>query len=202
MVFGYFTTKKIVNRGFLIGPLCPIYGTGCILLYLLLRQYVNDPIILFVMAMVVCSILEYVASYLMEKIFKARWWDYTDFKFNINGRICLEMAIPFGLLGLLVLYILFPSTLNLLDRLPSQAIYVVAGLLATIFLVDLLISFKVIMKFTETALSVPKDMTEEITKFVKKTLSKNRWTKRLVDSFPNLHIDFSNIKKLLKKIKK
>lgn len=202
MVFGYFTTKKIVNRGFLIGPLCPIYGTGCILLYLLLRQYVNDPIILFVMAMVVCSILEYVASYLMEKIFKARWWDYTDFKFNINGRICLEMAIPFGLLGLLVLYILFPSTLNLLDRLPSQAIYLVAGLLATIFLVDLLISFKVIMKFTETALSVPKDMTEEITKFVKKTLSKNRWTKRLVDSFPNLHIDFSNIKKLLKKIKK
>ncbi len=202
MVFGYFTTKKIVNRGFLIGPLCPIYGTGCILLYLLLRQYVNDPIILFVMAMVVCSILEYVASYLMEKIFKARWWDYTDFKFNINGRICLEMAIPFGLLGLLVLYILFPATLNLLDRLPNQAIYIMAGILATIFLVDLLISFKVIMKFTETALSVPKDMTEEITKFVKKTLSKNRWTKRLVDSFPNLHIDFSTIKKLLKKIKK
>lgn len=202
MVFEYFTTKKIVNRGFLIGPLCPIYGTGCILLYLLLRQYVNDPIILFVMAMVVCSILEYVASYLMEKIFKARWWDYTDFKFNINGRICLEMAIPFGLLGLLVLYILFPATLNLLDRLPNQAIYIMAGILATIFLVDLLISFKVIMKFTETALSVPKDMTEEITKFVKKTLSKNRWTKRLVDSFPNLHIDFSTIKKLLKKIKK
>lgn len=203
VVFGRITTKKFVNRGFLIGPLCPIYGTGGILLYLLLRQYADDPIILAVMAMVVCSIVEYIASYLMEKIFKARWWDYTDFKFNINGRICLEMAIAFSLLGLLVIYVLFPFVLGLLDKMSPLAIYIIAGIILLTFIIDILVSFKIIMKFTETALAVPKDMTEEITKFVKKTLSKNKMTKRLVDSFPDLHIDFDSIKKkILKTIKK
>lgn len=199
IAFGCVTTKKFVNRGFLVGPLCPIYGTGCVLLYLLLRQYANDPIILAVMSMLVCSIVEYIASYLMEKIFKARWWDYTEFKFNINGRICLEMAIPFGLLGLLVIYVLFPTTLGILDKLPTLAIYIIAGILALAFIIDLLVSFNVIMKFTKTALTVPKDMTEEITKFVKNTLSKNKMTKRLVDSFPDLHFNFEDIRKKIRK---
>jgi len=148
VVFGRITTKKFVNRGFLSGPLCPIYGTGGILLYLLLRQYADDPIILAVMAMVVCSIVEYIASYLMEKIFKARWWDYTDFKFNINGRICLEMAIAFSLLGLLVIYVLFPFVLGLLDKMSPLAIYIIAGIILLTFIIDILVSFKIIMKFT------------------------------------------------------
>ena len=72
---GYVRHKKFVNRGFLIGPYCPIYGYGAISMTLLLKGYANDPIVLFVMAIVICSILEYTTSFVMEKIFKIRWWE-------------------------------------------------------------------------------------------------------------------------------
>ena len=90
--------KKFINRGFLIGPYCPIYGTGAILITFLLKKYVPDPFALFVMAILVCGTLEYLTSYVMEKIYHARWWDYSQRKFNINGRVCLNTIIPFGLL--------------------------------------------------------------------------------------------------------
>ena len=79
--------RKFVNRGFLIGPYCPIYGHGAILITILLQKYIDDPIALFIMGVVVCSILEYLTSYFMEKIFHARWWDYSRYKFNINDSI-------------------------------------------------------------------------------------------------------------------
>ena len=203
VIFGKITLKKFINRGFLVGPLCPIYGFGGLSLNLLLEGYAKDPIVLVVMSMLICSILEYFASYIMEKIFKTRWWDYSEMKFNINGRICLEMAIAFGVLGLLVVRFLFPFLIDTISLLNDTLIYLIAGILFILFIVDITVSFNIIMKFKQTAMNVPKDMTEEITKFVKKTLSKNKMTKRLVDSFPDLHIDFDSIKKkILKTIKK
>ena len=89
--------KKFVDRGFLIGPYCPIYGVGALLITFFLNKYVQDPVVLFVMAVVVCGILEYLTSYFMEKIYHARWWDYSSKKFNINGRICLSNLIAFGI---------------------------------------------------------------------------------------------------------
>lgn len=202
VLFGRVTLKKFVNRGFLIGPLCPIYGVGCVLLYLLLSGYSSDPIMLALASMTLCSILEYIASYLMEKIFKTRWWDYTDMKYNINGRICLEMAIPFGILGLGVVYLVFPFVFNIVSKMPSLAIYIIAIVVGIVTLVDVIVSFNVILKFTEAIDRAPKDMTEEITKFVKESLKNNVLTKRLIESFLNFKIDFSIIKdKLLKKNK-
>ena len=81
--------KKFVNRGFLIGPVCPIYGYGVVLVSVLLKKYQNDLIITFFMSIIICGILEYFTSFFMEKIFNARWWDYSKRKFNINGRVCL-----------------------------------------------------------------------------------------------------------------
>ena len=97
------TDKKFVNRGFLLGPCCPIYGCGCILLNLLLHNYTNNILVLFILTMFTCSLLEYITSFLMEKIFKLRWWDYSQMKFNINGRICLETMTPFSILGVLTI---------------------------------------------------------------------------------------------------
>ena len=71
--------KKFINRGFLIGPYCPIYGHGAILITILLSRYKANPFILFFMAILICSILEYATSYFMEKIFHARWWDYSQY---------------------------------------------------------------------------------------------------------------------------
>lgn len=202
VLYGRVVLHRFVNRGFLVGPLCPLYGTGCVLLYLLLGSYADDPIMLMLAAMAVCSILEYLTSFVMEKIFKTRWWDYSNMKFNINGRICLEMIIPFGILGLLVVNILFPTTLNCLNMLPEVALYVITALIFTILLIDVSVSFHVIMRFTNVALKVPKDMTEEITKFVKDTLSKqSHLTKRLVESFPNLEINLNLVKKKIKEVR-
>ena len=100
--------KKFTNRGFLVGPYCPIYGVGAVLIIILLSGYKERPIGLFVLAIVICSILEYFTSYIMEKLFKARWWDYSNRKFNINGRICLETMVPFGVIACLIVYIVNP----------------------------------------------------------------------------------------------
>lgn len=202
VLYGRVVLKRFVNRGFLVGPLCPLYGTGCVLLYSILKGYSDDPIMLMLAAMAVCSILEYLTSYVMEKLFKTRWWDYSNMKFNINGRICLEMIIPFGLLGLLVVNFLYPTALMLLDKLPNAAIYIIAGIIIVILLIDLCISFRVILRFKNVALKVPKDMTEEITKFVKDTLTrKSHLSKRLVESFPSFEIDVDAIKKKLKSLR-
>ena len=202
VLYGRVVLKRFVNRGFLVGPLCPLYGTGCVLLNLLLKGYKEDPIMLMLASMAVCSILEYITSFLMEKIFKTRWWDYSNMKYNINGRICLEMIIPFGILGLLVVKFLYPTAMMFLDKIPNTFIYLITGILLLILLIDLCVSFHVIMRFTNVALKVPKDMTEEITKFVKETVSKqSHLTKRLVESFPNLQIDMHYIKKKLQTVR-
>ena len=81
--------RKFVNRGFLIGPICPIYGYCMILLILLIGTGDKDILSIFLKSILVCASIEYITSLLMEKIFKARWWDYSTRKFNINGLFCL-----------------------------------------------------------------------------------------------------------------
>ena len=94
--------KKIVNRGFLIGPYIPIYGSCAIVMVLLLHS-VKSPTILFLSCILIASIGEYLTSYIMEKVFHARWWDYSDYKFNLNGRICLINCLGFGVLGFILI---------------------------------------------------------------------------------------------------
>ena len=95
--------KKFVNRGFLIGPICPIYGYGVVFVSLFLKKYQDDIIATFVMSIIICGVLEYFTSYFMEKFFHARWWDYSKKKFNINGRICLENLFLFGIASILII---------------------------------------------------------------------------------------------------
>ena len=82
-----------------MGPICPIYGHGAIIMLILLKDFASNPFILFVMSMLVCTTLEYLTSYFMEKLFSARWWDYSNKKFNINGRVCLRNTLCFGILA-------------------------------------------------------------------------------------------------------
>ena len=190
--------KKVVNRGFLVGPYCPIYGCGCILILFLLNKYKEDPIVLFVMSVLICSILEYFTSYIMEKLFKARWWDYSDKKFNINGRICLDTLAAFGILGLILVYLVNPLFVGLIDKMGHTVLLVVAITLLVIFIVDGIVSLKVISGFKNVAKSVRKDNTEEITKKVKELLLEKNWLyKRLVSAF-----DFKASERLLKEIGK
>ena len=184
MVCCNFGKDKIVNRGFLIGPICPIYGHGCLLMIFLLHKYLEDPIALFVMAVVLCSILEYVTSYLMEKIFKARWWDYSDKKYNLNGRICLLNSLAFGFLGLLIMYVVNPFLVSFLDRFSRTVLIVISSIIFVIYLVDNIVSFSIISGFKKVCMSINKDNTEEITRRVRKILSdKGLLYNRLVSAF-------------------
>lgn len=196
VVFTLFKDKTLVNRGFLMGPYCPIYGYGCILIILLLKRYLNDWIVLFIMSMVICSVLEYVTSYGMEKLFKARWWDYSDRKFNINGRICLETLIPFGVLGCLLMYVINPFITGVIMSLPSVTINVIAYVLLVIYIVDNIISFSIITKIHVSTKEMITDNTEEITKKVKEYIANNsKFGKRLMKSFPNVKMLKKNAKK-------
>ncbi len=101
-------SKKLVNRGFLCGPVIPIYGFGALLILFCLLRYYNDPVVVFVFGIIITSILEYFISFLLEKIFHNKWWDYSNTKYNINGRICLRNSFAFGILAIAIIYFVTP----------------------------------------------------------------------------------------------
>lgn len=110
--------KKFINRGFLYGPYCPIYGFGALLVTLLLDGYLSNPLLVFLLGMLLTSILEYVTSYVMEKLFHKKWWDYSHYRININGRVCLLNSTLFGLMALFVIYVLHPKVTDLIQLIP------------------------------------------------------------------------------------
>ena len=180
-------TKKFINRGFLIGPYCPIYGWGAIIITLLLNKYLPDPLALFIMSIVICSIIEYATSYFMEKIYHARWWDYSRRKYNINGRICLETMIPFGILGVLIMYFANPFFTGIYEKIPEIALTVICSFLVIVFLIDNIISSHIISTIKFEGIKAEKDNTKEITEKVKQILqSKSFLHKRLINAFPDI----------------
>ena len=191
---------KFVNRGYLIGPYCPIYGCGALLMTFLLKDYIDKPVVLFILIVVVCSILEYTTSYLMEKIFKMRWWDYYKFKFNINGRVCLEILALFGAFGLFVMYIGNPFFFKVMDARSDIFVYITSGCLLLVFIIDMIVSTRIIKKINlvstaaatkiKSNLSSASDKTEVITRMVFMTIKKSgdKWKKRIISSFPELRI--------------
>ena len=198
--------KRFINRGFLIGPYCPIYGWGALLITILLQKYNNDPLTLFILAMVICSILEYVTSYFMEKIFKARWWDYSKRKFNLNGRVCLGPLIPFGIFGVILTYVTNPILVNALNSVSPKTLNIIAIILLAIFCIDNIISTIIIIGFRKTAVIIEReqkqDDTEQITKKVKEILLQKSWGyRRLIDAFPSLQAIKNKIQEIKVEVK-
>ena len=178
---------RFINRGFLIGPICPIYGGGALLIIILLSPYKTKPVLLFIMAIIICSILEYFTSYIMEVVFKTRWWDYSDKRFNINGRVCLNTMLPFGILGCVVCYLINPFFLNILSLIDMNILRVITLILFIIYLIDNILSFDIILKLRNTITNIERDSTEEISKKVRAIfLKRGGLYKRLVNAFPNM----------------
>ena len=181
--------KKFVDRGFLLGPYCPIYGCGVLLIIFLLRKYTDNILVLFILAMVICMALEYLTSFLMELIFKARWWDYSDKKYNINGRICLEYAIFFGFGGTLIMYIVHPFILGIIGKLSNVWLLIIGIIVLVLFLMDNVISLVAMSKINRFEFKKYKDSTEDINDMVREYLMKHSiLTKRLVKAFPNANM--------------
>lgn len=196
MISCYLYTKKLVNRGFLIGPYCPIYGTAALLMILFLSKYQDDLFALFIMSAFISSVLEYITSYLMEKIFKARWWDYSTRSFNVNGRICLLNSISFGILGIILIAYIYPFIQTIVSKIPTNFFNVITICLFIAFLVDFIVSFRIIINLKHSLQSLKRDSTGEISKKVREKISESsKLVHRVLDAFPNLKPLFSKKKK-------
>lgn len=203
----FYEHKKFVNRGFLIGPYCPIYGVGCLLLTILLSKYINEPGVIFAFSIFICATLEYLTSYLMEKIFKLRWWDYSNMKFNINGRICLETLIPFGIIGVLVVKYISPFLINTVNSINFNILVIINIIILSILITDILISFNVVFNLKNVTRNLNKDSTEDIKKAIYKFIHNNIFMyNRIVKAFPNMKKIINEQKKrnkdIISKIKK
>lgn len=131
--------RKFINRGFLNGPYCPIYGCGAILVVLVLGR-VSNPILLFLLGAVLTCSLEYLTSFFMEVLFHSRWWDYSDKRFNINGRVCLEGAVVFGAFSALLVKVIHPLISGYTDLIPMTAFHIMNGILLVLFISDIIIT--------------------------------------------------------------
>ncbi len=197
----YLEKRIVLDRGFLLGPYCPIYGCGGVLAYLLLTRYQEDPITLFILAAVGASVLEYVTSYFMEKIFKARWWDYSDRRFNLEGRVCLGNTVLFGALGLIFIYILNPYIIEVLKSIPNNVLFIISLISLCIFVTDTILTFVIMGKLRNRITHVRKDSTSEIDKQIKEFLSHYHFfVGRLFKVFPKITISVPMGDKILKSI--
>ena len=178
--------KKFVNRGFLIGPYCPIYGFGCLLITICLSG-TSDFASLFLKSALICSVLEYLTGYLMEKIFKYRWWDYSNRKFNINGRICLETTVPFGLGACLIVKVINPFLFKILSLIGSTLSTVLCIILLVIIIVDAVASIILVSKISDVQKNSTIDSTEELKKRMLTFIKRGKtFYRRIFDSFPKL----------------
>lgn len=149
-----------INRGFLHGPYCPIYGCGALLITWLLAPISDNQIAVFLIGMIVTSILEYVTSWIMEILFHTKWWDYSKRRFNLNGRVCLRNSVLFGLMSLFVIDILQPITDQLIASLPPLWATVGSILFLAVFLYDLYRTTGALLHRNQTFLAIEASMSE------------------------------------------
>ncbi len=131
--------KRLVNRGFLTGPLCPIYGVAAVVLIVLIYNPFKDkPLYVFLLGMLFCDIVEYITSFVMEKLFSARWWDYTYELLNIKGRICLKHTLYWGVISVIFVNTIHPSVENLYSKINGSYINIILIVILFVFVIDLI----------------------------------------------------------------
>ncbi|MBO4508552.1 MAG: hypothetical protein J5747_07915 [Spirochaetaceae bacterium] len=159
--------KRFINRGFLKGPICPVYGFGGLLVMSILEPLSSTWIPLFFLSMLVTSALEYVTSWILEKLFDTKWWDYSHYKFNIKGRVCLLNSTLFGLMGMLASHFVQPLLIKLVTWIQEPLITYIAIGLAIILSVDFIFTVRKLVNFS-TYLAKLEEFSETLkTYFVK-----------------------------------
>ncbi len=147
---GFIHEHRFINRGFLHGPLCPVYGFGGVVILTLPPSLYKTWIPLFLASMLLCTIVEYFVSWFMEKLFHTRWWDYSKYKFNLKGRVCLLNSVLFGFMGLGVIRFVYPHMLRFLNWLGDFVINISADVIGFILLVDIFFTVRKLVDFNTT----------------------------------------------------
>lgn len=143
-------TGKFVNRGFLNGPVCPIYGFGVVIVVLCLTPLMENTLLLFLGSVLLTSLLELGVGFALEKLFHQRWWDYTNEPFNLGGYICLRFSLAWGLACLLVMEIIHPSVLWLILHIPHTLGLVLLACFVSVMAVDLTATVRTIARINRS----------------------------------------------------
>ena len=133
---------KFEERGFLNGPLVPIYGFGAMIILATLLPYAFNPVLVFILGLILTSSLEYLTSYIMEKAFKMRWWDYSEMFMNINGRVCLLNSTMFGALSLILVEYIHPVIVALIANISMEYLNYIAIALFALVIIDFIASLR------------------------------------------------------------
>ena len=129
---------EFVKRGFLYGPYLPVYGFGAVLMMFTLKKFKKNPLVVFLLAMLITGILEYFTGFALWKIYHKTWWDYSGLFLNINGYVCLRSVLTFGVGGLLLIYIAEPLVCKLVSIANEKLVHLWSFMICITFLVDLL----------------------------------------------------------------
>ena len=190
VILKYRQYHRFINRGFLTGPILPIYGFGVVLITVVvgnLASVESGIVTTFAMSLLICGIVEYLTSYVLEKIFHARWWDYSQKPMNLNGRVWIGNLALFGLAGVAIIHIVNPVLFSALDRIPLNTRKVTAVVLLAILAADFVISYFVLKLVKVGVESSEADNTEEISKEVRKLLTnRSYFYSRFADAYPEV----------------
>lgn len=179
--------KKFVNRGFLFGPYCPIYGVGALILYIFLDSLTDRPFLYFFVSIVIAGTLEYVTHYVQEKKYHARWWDYSNKAFNLNGRICLENLLQFGIFGTIFMCYVNKHIVDLFFKMSCPHRDYIMLTLFIIVMADNLISKILIKKIKSDIETIKGDSTYEVSKKLESLIKEsNPIRRRLFNAYPGL----------------
>ena len=160
-------TKKIVNSGFLYGPLCPIYGFGALIMLLFLNGFSNNVFLLFIVGFFVLSVWEYIVAVILEKVLKTKYWDYSYKKIQIKGRVCLSNSIFWGFLGVVFIKVVHPVIENLIYNIEDSTLFYINLSLGIIILIDLIFT---LIKVYNINISI--NLLNEITQKIKSELTR------------------------------
>lgn len=201
----YIQYHHFINRGFLIGPYCPIYGSGIVFITVIvsiLSGMESSVGTTFSISFIGCGILEYAVSYYLEKKFHARWWDYSTKPMNLHGRIWIGNLFLFGIGGTLVIEVINPIMYSLFDRIPERSLYALSSLIVFVMSADYLTSHFV-MKFVKSSVENSEaDNTESISKEIKLLMSnKSILYRRIADAYPDVIYRTDRINQRMREIK-
>ena len=205
VVLKYRQYGRFINRGFLIGPYLPIYGSGVVFIVVIcdfISVYDDSPATVFLAAFIICGMWEYAVSYFMEKRFHARWWDYSGKPMNINGRVWIGNLILFGLGGLAVQEIANPFFKAVIGSIALNTRCILCGIIAAVMLTDYGFSH-FIMKFIKVGVEGSEaDNTEDISKEIKLLISdKNLFYSRFVEAYPDVVYRTDKVKARMEEIR-
>jgi uncharacterized membrane protein len=201
VVLKYIQLHRFVNRGFYTGPVCPIYGSGAVLITLVVQwlsplEYAVGTT--FAISFLLCGALEYFTSLVMEKRFHARWWDYSQKPMNLHGRVWIGNLVLFGLGGVAVVHLMNPVLLESLADFTIMAQEIAAGILVALFAADCVLTH-FMMKLVKTGVeSSEADSTEALNKEIRLLLSdRNVFYRRFADAYPDVIYRTERIKSRL-----